>query len=178
MRHEDDPTAPRGVPRRGQLLFAAGFAVFAVLLAVSYPSQTTWVENTKWAAQPGFWPAVAVGGMVLFTALHAARLRPRRIARADLAEGRRWAAAAEFCAWFLAYVFLVPLIGYVFASAAFLPALTWRMGYRTRFWLWLSAAVAVAVVVLFKAFLEVKIPGGAVYEYFPAALRSFFILNL
>ncbi|MDJ0824939.1 MAG: tripartite tricarboxylate transporter TctB family protein [Rhodobacter sp.] len=178
MRYEDDPTAPKGVPRRGQLLFAAGFAVVALILAVSYPSQTTWVEKTKWAAQPGFWPLVAVGGMVLFTGLHLMGLRPRRVGRADLAEGRRWGAGVEFCLWFLAYVFLVPVIGYVVASAAFAPALVWRMGYRSRAMLWLAVGFALAVVIVFKALLEVKIPGGAVYDYLPGALRSFFILNL
>ena len=178
MRYEDDPTVPRGVPRRGQIVFAVGFIVFAVFLALSYPSQTTWVEGEKTAAQPGFWPLIGVGGMVLFTVLHVLRLNRRKVLRPDWVEGRRWLQALEFCAWFLAYVFLVPGIGYVFASALFLPALTWRMGYRSPLMLWLSVGFAVGVVVLFKAFLEVKIPGGAVYDYFPGALRSFFILNL
>ena len=178
MRPEDDPTAPRGAPRRGQLLFAAGFIVFALFLAARYPRQTTCVENAIWAAQPGFWPAVAVGGMVLFTALHMLRLNRHRLRRPDWVEARRWIWALEFCGWFLLYVFLVPLIGYLFASAAFLPALTWRMGYRSRLMIWLSAGFAVSVVVLFKAFLDVRIPGGALYDYFPAAFRSFFILNL
>ena len=178
MRHEDDPTARQGVPRRGQLLFAVAFIAFSGFLAASYPSQTTWVENTKWAAQPGFWPALAVGGMLLFTGLHVLGIRRRRLHRPDLAEGRKWLAALEYVGWFLAYVFAVPVIGYVFASVIFLPALTWRMGYRSRFMLGLSVVFAVAVVILFKSLLEVRIPGGAIYEYFPSALRSFFILNL
>ncbi|MDJ0627142.1 MAG: tripartite tricarboxylate transporter TctB family protein [Rhodobacter sp.] len=178
MRYEDDPTTPKGVPRRGQMLFASVFGAFAVFLAVSYPGQTAWVEKTKTAAQPGFWPLIGVGGMVLFTGLHILRLNSRRLRRPDWAEGRRWTGALEFCVWFLAYVFLVPVIGYVFASALFVPALTWRMGYRSGFMLWVSLGFALAVVVVFKAFLEVKIPGGAFYDYFPAALRSFFILNL
>jgi hypothetical protein len=40
-----------------------------------------------------------------------------------------------------------------------------------------AVLVALAVVVVFKSFLSVKIPGGAIYEYLPDALRSFFILN-
>jgi hypothetical protein len=52
------------------------------------------------------------------------------------------------------------------------------MGYRSRLMMGISAAFAVFVVLLFKAFLSVKIPGGMVYEYLPGELRSFFILYL
>jgi hypothetical protein len=33
------------------------------------------------------------------------------------------------------------------------------------------------IVLIFKTFLEVKIPGGAIYEFLPNTLRSFMILN-
>ena len=56
-------------------------------------------------------------------------------------------------------------------------ALAYRLGYRSRYMLWVSAIFAVVVVVVFKGLLNVKIPGGAIYEYLPGALRSFFILN-
>ncbi len=45
---------------------------------------------------------------------------------------------------------------------------------QPRFWPGLS----VAAMVLFKTLLEVRIPGGLVYEYLSGALRSFMILNL
>jgi hypothetical protein len=40
-----------------------------------------------------------------------------------------------------------------------------------------AACIGFSIVVIFKSFLEVKIPGGAIYELLPNALRSFFILN-
>ncbi len=40
-----------------------------------------------------------------------------------------------------------------------------------------AACIGFSIVVIFKSFLEVKIPGGAIYELFPNAMRSFFILN-
>ncbi len=83
----------------------------------------------------------------------------------------------EWAAWFLVYVWLVPIIGYLPMTLIFAPVLTWRMGYRTRLVLWSSVAFGFLVVVVFKSLLQVKIPGGALYEILPGALRNFFILN-
>ncbi len=171
------PIAP-GLPTAGQVLFAGCFLVFVLFLVATFPSQTTWVKKTRLFAQPGFWPAVSVGGMALFGGLHLWRLRPLRHGAEDWAEFLVWARALEFAVWFLIYVWLVPLIGYVVASVLFVPALALRMGYRGGFWIGLSVLFGVAVVVLFKSWLQVKIPGGALYEYLPDALRGFFILNL
>ena len=44
--------------------------------------------------------------------------------------------------------------------------------------LWISVAFGLVVVLLFKAFLQVKIPGSALYEVLPGGLRNFFILYL
>jgi ribose/xylose/arabinose/galactoside ABC-type transport system permease subunit len=72
----------------------------------------------------------------------------------------------------------VPVVGYLPATLVFVPALSWRMGYRTRRMMGASVVMALAIVILFKGFLSVRIPGGAVYEYLPDGLRSFFILYL
>lgn len=175
---DDDPASPKGVPNRGQRLFAVLFLGFALAMALAYPSQTVWVAKSKLAAQPGFWPAIAVGGMVLFTGLHLLCMRPRTFRRADWGEGAKWLTSLEFVIWFLVYVFLVPLIGYLLASVLFLPALCWRMGYRTPLMLGVAVLMAILIVVGFKSFLQVRIPGGLIYEYLPGALRSFFITYL
>ncbi|MDF1717419.1 MAG: tripartite tricarboxylate transporter TctB family protein [Antarcticimicrobium sp.] len=165
-------------PRRGQILFALGFVALSVLLLTQIGSQTRWAERTAFFSQPRFWPAVGLGGMVLLGGLHLKRLPWRRFTTADRAELRRWASVLEYAVWFLVYVLLVPLLGYLPVTLIFVPLLAWRMGYRSRFMMVVSLVFAVAVVVLFKSFLGVKIPGGAVYEYLPGGLRSFFILNL
>ena len=59
------------------------------------------------------------------------------------------------------------------ATMIFAPALTWRLGYRSPRLLWASLAFGVAVVLIFKGVLGVKIPGGAVYEYLPDSIRAF-----
>ena len=165
-------------PRRGQLVFAAAFVLLTVVLLSQIGSQTRWVDNTKFFAQPRFWPAVGFIGMAVLGVLHLAKLPWRRITRFDLAEVKRWAMVAEYVAWFMVYVLAVPVIGYLLATLIFVPALTWRMGYRDRKMLIIGTAFGFCVVVIFKSFLSVKIPGGAIYEYLPSAVRSFFILNL
>ena len=96
----------------------------------------------------------------------------------DRIESWKWLTAFEWVGWFLAYVWLVPIIGYLPITIAFTVALAYRLGYRAARWYWIAAAFGTAVVVLFKSFLSVKIPGALLYEYFPSAIRNFFILNL
>lgn len=165
-------------PRRGQVIFAIGFLVIGLLLLSQIGRETVWAEQTSFFAQPRFWPAVGLGLMVIFGALHLRALPWRRVSRYDLAELRRWASVLEFALWFLAYVLLVPVLGYLPVTLVFVPALTWRMGYRGTPMLAAGLVFAVAVVVLFKSLLSVRIPGGAVYEYLPDGLRGFFILYL
>ncbi|MFV0514346.1 MAG: tripartite tricarboxylate transporter TctB family protein [Jhaorihella sp.] len=165
-------------PRRGQLIFALAFLSASALLLSLISGQTTWIAKTALFSQPRFWPAIGLGGMALFGGLHLYRLPWRHNTRYDWWEARKWLAVLEFALWFMAYVLLVPVLGYLPVTLAFVPALSWRMGYRSRAIMVSGVVFAVVVVVMFKGFLSVKIPGGAVYEYLPGGLRSFFILYL
>ncbi len=174
---QDDPYDLPAGPRRGQLPFALALCAAALLLLASFPSQTAPAPDADLVARPGFWPGVAVLTMAVCSAIYALRWRRRRITREDRAELFLWLRACEYVGWFLVYVLLVPVIGYLVATVIFLPALTWRLGYRSRKILWISGALGVAIVLLFKTMLSVRIPGGAIYEWLPGAARSFFILN-
>jgi len=165
-------------PLRGQALFAIVFLVASTLLLSQIGSETKWAKGTQFFAQPRFWPAVSLVGMVLFGGLHLWKLPRRGFQRVDVTEWKTWFFAIEYVLWFLTYVLLVPILGYLPMTIALMLALCYRLGYRTRLMLWVAVVFAVAVVVLFKSFLSVKIPGAAIYEYLPGALRSFFILNL
>ena len=94
-----------------------------------------------------------------------------------VAEVTLWARAGEYVLWFLVYVLATPWIGYLPATMIFMTLLAWRLGYRGRA-LALAPLVAIAIVVVFKAFLAVRIPGGAVYDIFPQALRNFLVVYL
>jgi hypothetical protein len=173
----EDPDTGFPGPRRGQFLFALIFLAVSTVLLAFLGTETTWAKGTDLVAQPAFWPAIGVIGMVGFSLLHLMHLPRRRLQRADMVEGRRWLTVLEFAGWFLAYVFIVPWAGYLPTTLVFLPLLLWRMGYRDPRLVGTGLVFGVAVVVLFKSVLQVRIPGGAVYELLPGALRSFFILN-
>jgi hypothetical protein len=162
---------------QGQVIFAIAFLAFSMLLLSLIGEQTKWAKRTAFFAQPRFWPAVGLGGMVLFGALHFWRLPRRRIRRTDVIEAKVWAQPLEYALWFMGYVLLVPIIGYLPVTMAFVPAMIWRMGYRSKTLLWIGVGFGAAVVVIFKSFLQVKIPGSLLYEYLPGGIRSFFILN-
>jgi len=163
-------------PIRGQILFAAVFFLISALLLSLIGDQTRYAEGKQFFAQPRFWPAVALGGMVICGGLYLRALPRHRLAREDLREAGRWLGALEWALWFMAYVLAVPKLGYLPVSVAFAVAMTWRLGYRSARWLWTAAIFGVLVVVTFKGFLSVKIPGAALYELFPEAVRSLFIL--
>ena len=164
-------------PLRGQALFAIVFLVASALLLSQLGNETKWAKGTQFFAQPRFWPAVSVIGMVLFGGLHLWKLPRRGFERVDVVEWKIWFFAIEYVIWFLAYVMLVPKLGYLPMTIVLMLTLCYRLGYRSRMMLGSALLVAFAVVVVFKSFLSVKIPGGAIYEYLPDALRSFFILN-
>ncbi|MEC3860819.1 tripartite tricarboxylate transporter TctB family protein [Mesobacterium sp. TK19101] len=162
----------------GQVVFVLAALILSLLLLSQIRSQTAWVDGTKLTAQPRFWPSVALITMVLGFGMHAWRMTRRRPNRTDWVELRRWAEPLEYALWFMGFVWLVPLVGFLPMSIAFSVALTWRVGYRSGLMTGLAVVFAATVVVVFKGLLGVKIPGAAIYEYLPGALRSFFILYL
>jgi len=163
----------------GQTLFVIGALALSLLLLSQITTQTVWIEKSKsFAAQPRFWPAVALVMMVGSFALHLILMRRRRPDRLDWVEARRWLEPLEYVLWFMAYVFLVPVIGFLPMSLLFACALTYRLGYRGAAYQVFAALFAIGTVILFKGLLGVKIPGAAIYEVLPGALRSFFILYL
>lgn len=167
-------------PRPGGALFAGIFLAIAVLLFSQLGAETKFSAKAwgtkKMFAQPAFWPGVGVIGMCVFGALHAIAAFTRRAGR-DAFEAVQWFRALEYLAWFMGYVWAVPIIGYLPATLIFMGALAIRAGYRDRRMIFAALATGLGIVVVFKSFLSVKIPGGAVYEYLPDALRSFMILN-
>jgi len=159
----------------GDLVFAILFLTFSLILLTQLQDQTKWVARKSLFVQPRFWPAVAVIGMVVFGILHliGSLWSPRIYGR--LKEMWFWARSFEYVAWFLIYVYLVPLTGYLPTTLVFCVLLALRAGYRDRTTLLAAAGSGLFIVVLFRGLLQVKIPGGAVYEYFPDGMRAFML---
>ena len=163
----------------GQLVFVLAAVVIVAALIAAIPSQTVWSDRARnFASQPRLWPAVSLIVMALGFGLHLLRMKRRRPDSLDWIETRRWLEPLEFLLWFMAYVFTVPVLGFLPMSLAFATALTYRLGYRTRLGLGLAALFALCMVVLFKGLLGVNIPGAALYEYLPSGLRSFALIYL
>ncbi|MEO1679746.1 MAG: tripartite tricarboxylate transporter TctB family protein [Pseudomonadota bacterium] len=158
--------------RPGDIVFAwVALGVSVFLLAQIY-DQTAWRDGSKLFAQPRFWPAVSLVGMVAFAALHLLGS-----ALSERIDGRwrevwLWLSALEFAGWFIAYAFVVPWAGYLPTTVAFAVLLVLRVGYRSPAAIGSAVVSAVAIVVLFKSFLQVKLPGGRIYEALPDGLRQ------
>ena len=152
------------------------FLLFAVFLLSQIGTETKSATGGNFAAQPRLWPAIGVGGMLLFGLAHIAATWRSRVPGA-IPEILNWVRAIEYLIWFMAYVAVVPVAGYLPSTVAFTVLLAVRQGYRTAAVLLSAAALGAAIVTVFKAGLSVRIPGGAIYEHLPGGLRSFMILN-
>ena len=177
---EEQTTEPHVFPnarRPGEYLFAVLLLALSVVLLVQIDWQTTWLEGKGLAAQPRTWPFVGLAGMALFGVAHLLVTGRRTRTPGRWREALLWVGSLEYVGWYLLYVAAVPWLGYLASTLAFCLFLTWRGGYRAPRVYVISAAFALGVVLLFKTALHVRIPGGAIYELLPAALRSFMILN-
>ena len=163
-------------PPPGALPFAALFACLALFLLSQLGAEAKFSAKGPLVAQPAFWPAIGVIGMVLFGGFHLLttyRHHRRADGRTrDLPEVGVWLRSLEYFGWFMAYVFAVPVIGYLLATLLFTVALSFRVGYQHPGYLGLAALTGLGIVLIFKSLLAVKIPGGAIYDYLPDALRS------
>lgn len=164
--------------RPGDIVFAWVFLIFSVFLLSQLGTQAPWKSGGKIFSQPAFWPTVSVLCMALFAALHllSSALSPRLSGRWH--EVWQWVRALEFAGWFLVYVALVPLAGYLPTTVVLALLLGVRMGYRSKAMLMGLVGLSIAIVVIFKSLLQVKIPGGAIYEILPTTLRSFMLTYL
>jgi|TARA_B110000467_G_C18235613_1_gene431375 hypothetical protein len=163
--------------RTGDFVFAVIFLIFSILLLSQLDEQVHWSNQGKFIAQPGFWPAVSLTGMTIFAFFHliGSALSQRIYGR--LKEIGLWVRSLEYAAWFLLYVWLVPQVGYLPMTLIFMPLLVFRLGYRELKMFLLASFIGFLIVLVFKTFLKVKIPGGELYEYLPGSIRSFMILN-
>lgn len=150
-------------------------------------SELKWVKKAAFYEQPGFWSLMSLGGMIVFGIGHqlthvVLKTKPAPIASGKQADTfydiRGIILPIEYALYFVAYVWLVPRLGYLPTTIIAMPLLTWRAGYRELKWYVLSILFAIGIVVLFKSILQVRIPGGAIYEYLPDSVRSFFISRL
>ena len=161
--------------RPGDLVVAIVFLVFSVFLLSQIYDQTAYRAGGKLFTQPRFWPAVSLIGMVVFAALHLTGSLLSERLDGRWKEVGLWVASVEYALWFVAYAAVVPFAGYLPTTVIFAVALAFRAGYRSRGALFSAGLAAVVIVILFKSLLQVKLPGGRIYEALPDGLRSFML---
>ena len=165
----------------GQWLYGGLAFAVALFLLASIPFQTSYFEGVPWYKQPRTWPSIAIIGMLLaglghFGALSRFQERDDALPlRDDLS---LLAGAFQISLWFLLYIFAVGVFGYLPSSLAFAVFMVWKAGYTdARMYLY-AALLSVAIVVVFKGFLKVNIPGGDLYNHLPEAMQRFAKLYL
>ena len=158
--------------RPGDIVFAWFFLIVSLLLLSQLFDQTAIKPGAKIFVQPRFWPAVSLIGMTVFASLHllGSALSERLDGRWQ--EAGLWLRALEYAGWFIAYAFFVPYAGYLPTTLIFTLFLLLRAGYRKRSIFVSGAVSAILIVVLFKTFLQVKLPAGQIYEALPDGLRQ------
>ena len=167
------PDEPHVFPegrKPGELLFSFLLLIVALALLAALPWQTSWLNGKGLAAQPRFWPALSLSGVVVFAVLHAVLRGKLDRTPGRWREGLTWVRSLEFIGWYMLYVAAIPVIGYLFATVIFCTSLALRVGYRGRTLLW-AAIFGLCVVLFFKSAMNVKIPSGALYELAPEGLR-------
>jgi hypothetical protein len=158
----------------GEILFSALMIILGGLLLAALPWQTSWIDGRGFAAQPRFWPALSLAGLILFGACHFGVRQNVTRTPGRWKEGLNWILSLEYVAYYMVYVWAIPKIGYLLATLLFCVLLTYRVGYRGRA-LWIAGVFALFVVLTFKTGFNVKIPAGAIYDFAPEGLRYFLI---
>ncbi|SMP34599.1 tripartite tricarboxylate transporter TctB family protein [Shimia sagamensis] len=158
--------------RPGDIVFAWLALIVSVLLLSQLADQTAWRSGGKLFAQPRFWPAVSLGGMTVFAALHLLGSALSERLHGRWHEVGLWAASFEYAVWFIAYASVVPYAGYLPATMIFAVALTVRAGYRRPWAILAAIGSAISVVLLFKPLLRVNLPSGLIYDSLPEGLRQ------
>lgn len=156
----------------GDIVFAWIALLFSVFLLTQLADQTAWRNGGKLFAQPRFWPAVSLGGMAVFAAFHLLGSALSQRIEGRWREVWLWISSLEYAAWFIAYALAVPYAGYLLATVILAVLLALRVGYRKRKTLAVAGITAVFIVLIFKTFLQVKLPSGQIYETLPEGLRQ------
>jgi hypothetical protein len=170
FQEDDHPHVFPESRKPGEILFVTISMLIALALLAAIPWQTTWLPGKGFASQPRFWPALSLGGVVLFGVLNGlSRIRVTRTP-GRWQEAGAWLRSLEFIGWYMAYVSAISIIGYLSATIAFCTLLALRVGYRGRAVV-IAALFGLFVVLFFKTAMNVKIPSGAIYDFAPEGLR-------
>jgi len=91
-------------------------------------------------------------------------------------EFSKYLAALEYVFYFIVYTMAVPILGYLVSTVTLGTFLTYRLGYRSVSWVLRSLATGIAIVLVFRTFLQIKTPANIwLYDQLPTAYRAFML---
>jgi len=168
----------------GDSMFALIVFIFELFLLSQIGNQTKWIDGLKLIAQPRFWPGLSLAFMLLFSGgylfLSVRDITQKKSNTRDAQiwqpkELLNWMRTLEYATYFLVYVIVVPILGYLPSTLIFSLLLTLRAGYRNKKFVFWSIASGILIVIVFKTFLQVKLPAGQVYDDFPEIVAGIMI---
>jgi len=111
------------------------------------------------------------------SSLRVHRFRKRFMQPTDASyEFSKYLAALEYVAYFIAYTYFVPILGYLVSTLILGTFFTWRLGYRSPVWLLRGFGLSVVIVIVFRTLLQIKTPVSIwLYDQLPASVRAFML---
>jgi len=172
----------------GDLTLSIIFLLFVVFLLIYFNSESGWsardlnqkrvgkILKQQWVGplmcMAILLPATILNILEAFKAYKKSKrlLLPNKI----IYEMTQWIRSLEFILYFLVYTFSITVLGYLISTLIFAVFLTYRLGYRTKKWIFISLFSSFIVVLIFRTILQIKTPVNIwLYKFFPENLEVF-----
>jgi hypothetical protein len=172
----------------GDLTLSIIFLLFVVFLLIYFNSESGWsardlnqkrvgkILKQQWVGplmcMVILLPATILNTLEAFKAYKKSKrlLLPNKI----MYEMTQWIRSLEFILYFLVYTFSITVLGYLISTLIFAVFLTYRLGYRTKKWIFISLFSSFIVVLIFRTILQIKTPVNIwLYKFFPENLEVF-----
>ena len=172
----------------GDLTLSIIFLLFVVFLLIYFNSESGWsardlnqkrvgkILKQQWVGplmcMAILLPATILNILEAFKAYKKSKrlLLPNKI----MYEMTQWIRSLEFILYFLVYTFSITVLGYLISTLIFAVFLTYRLGYRTKKWIFISLFSSFIVVLIFRTILQIKTPVNIwLYKFFPENLEVF-----
>ncbi len=153
---------------RGDFVFSIVILVVALILLWQFAAESGWDKRElpqrrvgKILKQPWVGPLMCMS-IIVPAALHnpfaswRARRRDARLRLPDRTAYEIGQSARSF--EFIAYTWVIGILGYLVSAVLFGLFLTLRLGYRSGRWIAISLAAGLSVVVVFRKLLQIKTP--------------------
>ena len=175
----EEETAQDSAP--GRMILALFFLVFGAGGLALMPFQTrTSPGDEGWFTQPWLMPLLTLTLLTAISLIYTVRLwRDRENFRINLAGGAMvgelwmWLRSAEFFFWYVAYIWLLGVVGYGISTFLFVAGLGFRVGLRRPKWLLAALGATLAMTLLFRLGLEIWVPPAALYDALPKSIGIF-----